>query len=1088
MLQRLLPLPLALIPIACLSLGASQEVAHPTEGGLAIEASAPVQAKARRPLDHEAYPRWATLGSTAFSRNGAWVLYSRQPADGGDPVLHVRATGSEVQHVVPLAGSGRFDPTSRWAAYTTSTAREELKRLKKEGKKEDELPKPSLSILALESGETQSIARVRSFALPKEHGAYIAWIHHEPEPKKKGGEKDGEKKEGEEGEENEQGQKGEAKPEAGAAQPAAPQEPAPQEPTPQEPTPEPTQEPVQPAPPPAGAPIGGEPQAHSAPTEPEVAPAQEPVAGAEQPAGGEEPGTQEEKEAKAKEKEKELTPAEKKEKERIEKLRKKRKDGTELVLRALESGRDTRFEKVSESAFSDDGRRLALTTTDKKGGADGVHVVDTATGTGVQILAGEGLYKSLAFDESGERLAFLATTGEDYLADPQVWTLYTWSAGAEKAAAVARLGTPGIPEGWGVSDNRAPAFSKSGKRLWLGTAPMPPPEPEEIDEEDKVTVDVWSWSDDLIQPMQLERLEQERKRAYTAVVVLGEEPLLVQLGNEDVPDVHRTEDGDSALVIGTSDRPYRSQMSWDPSVPVDVYLIEVESGARRQVLQRRTGRFDLSPSGNQVAWWDGAARTWRAMDFRSGQESDLTGALKVPFHNELHDTPDEPNAYGSGGWLADERGLLLYDRHDVWLVDPSGIDVPRCLTEQVGRRNGLRFRVVDLDREEEALDHGQPLLLEAFDYKSRDSGFWRDAVVGAIEPQRLLMGPYDYSTPTKADEGELLRFTRSSFQEFGDLWISDADFAAPRKLSDINPQQAEYLWGSAEVVSWISADGSPLEGLLFKPEGFDPSQRYPMVTYFYERLSEGLHNYRAPTPGSSSIAVPFYTSRGYLVFLPDIPYQTGYPGRSAMHAIVPGVTALIAKGFVDPDRIGMQGHSWGGYQVAYMITQTNLFAAAVSGAPVSNMTSAYGGIRYQTGMSRQFQYEKTQSRIGATLWEATARYVENSPLFYLDQVATPVVILHNDADGAVPWTQGIEMFMGLRRLGRPAWLLNYNKQGHGLGKYSLKKDYAVRMQQFFDHYLKGEPPAVWMVDGVPALKKGRDLGLDTVAPKSAAAR
>jgi dipeptidyl aminopeptidase/acylaminoacyl peptidase len=196
---------------------------------------------------------------------------------------------------------------------------------------------------------------------------------------------------------------------------------------------------------------------------------------------------------------------------------------------------------------------------------------------------------------------------------------------------------------------------------------------------------------------------------------------------------------------------------------------------------------------------------------------------------------------------------------------------------------------------------------------------------------------------------------------------------------------------------------------------------------------------------------------------------------------VPGVLHILEMGFVDRERIGVQGHSWGGYQIAYMITRTNIFRAAEAGAPVSNMTSAYGGIRWGSGMSRMFQYEKTQSRIGGTLWEYTQRYIENSPLFWADKIQTPVLMMHNDKDGAVPWYQGIEFFVALRRLGKPVWMLNYNGEAHGLRKYINQKDFAVRMQQFFDHYLKEAPAPVWMQEGVPAVKKGKTLGLQPVS-------
>ncbi len=297
------------------------------------------------------------------------------------------------------------------------------------------------------------------------------------------------------------------------------------------------------------------------------------------------------------------------------------------------------------------------------------------------------------------------------------------------------------------------------------------------------------------------------------------------------------------------------------------------------------------------------------------------------------------------------------------------------------------------------------------------------------------------------------------------------------RLSDINPQQSEYNWGTAELFTWQTYSGKASTGIVYKPGDFDPKKKYPMICYFYEKLSDGLYTYHQPAPTPSRLNISFFVSRGYVVFAPDIFYTTGHPGNDAYNCIVSGARTLVKDGFIDSTKIGIQGQSWGGYQVAHLITRTNLFAAAWAGAPVANMTSAYGGIRWESGLNRQFQYEKTQSRIGATLWEKPQLYIENSPLFHLPNVHTPLVVMSNDADGAVPWYQGIELFTGLRRLGKPVWLLNYNGEAHNLVERKNRKDIQVREQQFFDWLLKGEKPARWLIDGVPAIDKGKDWGL-----------
>jgi dienelactone hydrolase len=593
----------------------------------------------------------------------------------------------------------------------------------------------------------------------------------------------------------------------------------------------------------------------------------------------------------------------------------------------------------------------------------------------------------------------------------------------------------------------------------------------------------------------LVQADRERDRSYRAYAST-EDFHVVQLGTESIPEVTVGQAGDGEMAVASTNTmvKYGWYVSHDGSYR-DVYLMDVATGESELILEMLRGSASLSTGGKYLTWWDGSKKHYMAMDVNTREVRNLTEALPYPVHNEMDDHPDTPRSYGTAGWLEDDEAVLIYDRFDIWRVDPTGNEAPRNLTEGVGRANDIRFRYLNLSAAggggggrggfggggggTEGIDPSEDALLSAFHLYTKQSGFYRDRFDGSREPQRLIMDDVRFGSPTKAEDADVYAVTRSTFEEYGDLWLTDPDFQEMEKISDANPQQDEYVWGSAEIVEWVSNDGIPLQGILIKPEGFDPTKKYPMMVYFYERSSDGLHSYRAPNAGGS-VNAAFYVSRGYVFFNPDIPYEIGHPGESAIDAVVPGVLKIVDQGYIDKDRIGAQGHSWGGYQLAYMVTRSNLFAAVEAGAPVSNMTSAYGGIRWDSGMNRQFQYEHTQSRIGGTLWDETLRYINNSPLFELDKVQTPLLVLHNDKDGAVPWYQGIELFMGLRRLNQPVWLLNYNGEPHGVRKRQNQKDWTIRMQQFFDHYLKDAPPPVWMVEGVPAVMKGKMLGLELV--------
>lgn len=759
--------------------------------------------------------------------------------------------------------------------------------------------------------------------------------------------------------------------------------------------------------------------------------------------------------------------------------KKDKKPGTPLVLRSLTSGDETRIADVTDYHFTKDGRFLVYSVSSEDGAADGVFAIDVASGTTTALMTGEGHYVQLALNEGSSHVAFLSDR-DDYAADQPSFTLYHGQLGSDGAAALVTEGTTGVPADWWVSEHGTLSFSENGTRIFLGTAPRPAPEPEEDDvlEEEQVKVDIWNWKDPLLQPMQLVQKSREEKRTYRAVVHLADNNRVVQLASEALPNISLGQDGDADVALGYTNMPYRQAISWDWPRYYDAYHIDITTGEAVQVLERVQSVPQLSPEATYLTWWDRDAVAWFAMPTAGGEPINLTGNIPHPVYNELHDWPYKPNPYGNAGWTEDDALFLVYDKHDIWATDPTGRQAPRSITEETGRAEDLRFRYIRLDREADAIAPNEPILLSAFGIYSKQDGFYHDRVRGTRTPEPLVLEDRNFSTPRKAKDADRLLFTRSSFEEFSNLWVSSLDVVDMERISDVNPQQKDYLWGTAELVEWTSLDGKPLQGRLYKPENFDPSTQYPTMVYFYEKSSDGLHSHIIPQVHGSIINIPFYVSRGYVVFVPDIPYKIGYPGESAMNAVMPGVTHLISQGFIDADNIGVQGHSWGGYQIAYMVTRTNLFKAAEAGAPVSNMISAYGGIRWASGMSRMFQYERTQSRLGGSLWETPMRYFENSPIFMADKIETPLLMMHNDDDGAVPWYQGIELFVAMRRLGKPAWLINYNGEPHNLRQDHNRRDWAKRMQQFFDHYLQGAPAPMWLSEGIPAIQKGKTLGFE----------
>jgi len=769
------------------------------------------------------------------------------------------------------------------------------------------------------------------------------------------------------------------------------------------------------------------------------------------------------------------------------------KNGRELFVRNLFTGEDKSFPFVTKYQFAAERELLVfISSGDDAEFEAGVYVYDVKEDLLTPLIQGEGAYSQLSIKKNGELIAFLADMrDEKERKDKELYDLYVWKGDAAAIKLADNL-TTGIPSDWEISKNGRISFSESGSRVFFGTAPIVPEKDTTVLEEEKPNLDIWHWNEPVLHTVQLNNKSREAKKTYMAVYHL-DLGTLAQLGTKDLNRISLIQKGDAEFVLASSNLPYAVQTMWEGSPSHnDFYLIDIKTGEPRMIKKDVRANPQVSPGGNYLYWFNAIDTTWNSYDLATDKEYQLCNPQIVQTANELNDVPNPPGSYRSAGWIKGDEALIVYDRYNIWSLDPKNERSPKNLTG-ADREEGIAYRIIDFDRQKSSKEGINPdniTILKGHNEITREDGYYTWSMnkgighkaegirhkVDGISPKAILCGSFKLSTPQKAKNDDVVVFTKEDFQTFPNLLASDLKFKNIVQVSDVNPQQKNFLWGTAELVSWTSLDGRKLEGTLHKPENFDPNKKYPMIVNFYEKSSQGLFGHHIPERGRSTIDYHQYTSNGYLIFNPDVYYKEGYPGEDAFNCVMPGITALIQKGFVDKEAIGAQGHSWGGYQVAYLATRTNIFAAIESGAPVVNMFSAYGGIRWGSGRNRSFQYEHTQSRIGKSIWESPLRYIENSPLFTMDKVQTPILIMHNDDDGAVPWYQGIEYFIALRRLGKPAWLLNYNNADHWPTRLEDKHDFQIRLAQFFDHYLKGVPMPEWMEKGVPAVEKGINLG------------
>ncbi len=698
-------------------------------------------------------------------------------------------------------------------------------------------------------------------------------------------------------------------------------------------------------------------------------------------------------------------------------------------------------------------------------------------------------YSLPAFSEDDNAIAFYTNRDTTKKFDDNV-EIYTVNLNDTNLnpIKVAHNGMSGLKDGWRVSKNRALSFNDKNNRLFFAISKILPQKDTTIKESAKL--DVWHYNDDYIQTQQLNQVSQVLKKSYLSCIDLDSEKPFVQLATEEYPNVTVPSNWSADWAYCNTDVNYVIQTQWNSNPYGDLYIISLNDGKAKKIVEGDyIYSLKASPDANYLVWYNPKERNWFSYSINKDEIKNITSKINVPLWNELHDTPQMAGSYGAQGWREGDKAVFINDKYDVWEVDPTGAKDPINLTNGMGRELGRKLRILRTDKlqlpegtpgiKEDPIPLNSEIWFTAFDYKTKGYGYYTRSKKGVMK-KLIMEDNYTVDYLNKCKESNVITFVKSNASESPNLWVTFDNFKTSKKLTDVNPQQGDYNWVTCESVYWTSKDGKDIEGILYKPENFDPNKKYPMVVYFYEKTSNYRNTYRKPALSKSTINPTFFASNGYLVFMPDIHYKTGHPGQSAMNCIIPGVEKLSENSWVDKDNIAIQGQSWGGYQVAYMITQTDMFKCAGAGAPVSNMTSAYGGIRWGSGVVRQFQYEHTQSRIGATPWDEGGLdlYIENSPLFFADKVNTPLLIMHNDKDEAVPWYQGIEYFTALRRLGKVVWMLQYNDESHNISSNINAKDYTIRLSQFMDHYLKGAPMPVWMKYGVPASKKGIDWGLD----------
>ncbi len=984
----------------------------------------------KKSLDHSVYDSWQSIGEKLISANGKFVAYTINVQEG-DNKLVIQNTNGTVLQEVERGYNITISDDDKFIVFKIKPTYKQTRDAKIAKKKADDMPKDSLGIYDIDNNKLEKIARVRSYKMPEKAGGWLAYLMEKPLPETKDSK------------------------------------------------------------------------------EPDSA------------------ATKKNLDKRIEKLQKELDSLQQKNSELLANgfaaiapkkdttAKPKKEDdieeGTELVLRNLSDGKEQRIKLVQEYLFSKKGNAFVVETTKKNNSKikSAVVIYNLFKQNYPRFLNKQDTIvqdffdaKQFCFRENGCSCAFLVTfdTAKIEQRNYQLLTLEMRSFANDSTfhrqciwiVDTIRNESLGIQKNWRINENANVFISERWDKIFFGTSPKLPIKDTTLPEFERVNVDVWNYKDDDVMTAQLKNVDVETKKSYltSAYYEFNSDsgkfiPQITQLEKGKFETVKITEEGDGEYFYVLSDSGKRVEQQWQGFTKKDVFVINSSDGSNKQIMTNVRANIYPSYTGKYLLVYDEDKKQYSCYDADSNKIKSIAKDIPYPLYDEENDVPDAPNAYGIVKWVQGkfvctkdsfkispfDIYVLIYDKYDIWKVDPTGKEKSVCITN--GRKDKIQYRYVTVDNDEKFISDTSHLLLRAFDEIKKITDYW------TFEPLNTPSIMFGGMTHTMSYQTGNINFYAKAKKADKYLYCFENFQTSPiltcgsTFLFETNLKQNQYLWGTAELFKWKAYTGKLTEGVLYKPENFDSTKKYPMIVYFYERNNATLHQYIPPAPTPSRLNIPYFVSNGYVVFVPDIWYTTGHPGKSACDYIVSGTRALIKKGFIDSTRIGLQGQSWGGYQTAYLITQTNLYKAAWAGAPVGNMFSAYGGIRWESGVNRQFQYEHSQSRIGATIWEKPNLYIENSPLFHLPKVKTPLVIMANDADGAVPWYQGIELFTAMRRLGKPVWMLNYNGEAHNLIERKNRKDIQIKEQQYFDWLLKDAPTPKWINEGVPAVMKGR---------------
>ncbi|RZK80329.1 MAG: S9 family peptidase, partial [Pedobacter sp.] len=764
--------------------------------------------------------------------------------------------------------------------------------------------------------------------------------------------------------------------------------------------------------------------------------------------------------------------------------------GTDVLLYNLSTKKSYNLGNVSEYAFNKPGSLLAYIIDATSQNGNGLFLRDLKTGIITALENDKANYKSITWNEKGDAFALLKSNkNEKYKED--VFTVI----GINKIAGdqTNKVNYSGIdqknfPKNMGISGNSNPYWSDDQTTLFFGVNKL---EKKDVTDSAKAKTDttknkpsvkqdlakkpnpdiekpdmiIWNWQDRRLQSAQQTQEPRDKNYSFISSYHVTDKKF-TQLADSNLRSV--TVAPKQLYAIGYDNNSYELTGNLDGQDYLDIYVINLKTGLKKRVFEKfyasPAGGFTLAPNGTWASFYrDGS---YYSINLATQQEYNLTGKIKSSFVDKLDDHNVAKPATPNFGWSSDSRYALIMDNNDLYKISADGKNATNLSGGLKSKDQSVRMRN-RIYVNEKGTDLSKDQYFTLFDASNKKMG------IGLLEAGKNLIKPLFmddnlYNGITKATDGNVFTFMKQNALKSPEVFVTTTpNLALPKQISTNTPDQEKYAWSAGvKLISYISANGDTLQASLYLPANYEPGKAYPTITYIYERLTDELNAYAMPAYPGGGFNRSMYTSNGYAVLMPDIKYKLNDPGMSAVACVVPAVKAAISTGIVDEKRVAIHGHSWGGYQTSFLITQTNIFKAAAAGAPLTNMISMYSLIYWNSGGTNQAIFEASQGRLTPGYWDNWDAFARNSPVYHIKKVQTPLLLLHNDKDGAVDYTQGIEYYNGLRRLNKPVVMITYRGENHGIAKVPNRKDYAVRMMEYFDYMLKDKTAPDWWSKGI----------------------